>query len=81
MACQLHGKFETAPDAEFVERAAPLILDDLLAGADDLPNLAVGQSFPDPFQTRMATGICFGGQASQGIMIAPPLSRISQSPV
>src|SRR5258708_4000527 len=42
----VHGKFEPAPDAQFVEGAAQMVLDDLLGGAHELANFAVGQTLP-----------------------------------
>ena len=38
----VHGQFEPAPDTQFVESAAQMVLDDLLRGAYELANLAVG---------------------------------------
>ena len=47
VAGHVHGQFQAAPDAQFVEGAAQVILDDLFAGADDLADFAIGQAFPD----------------------------------
>src|SRR6266567_5565419 len=43
----IHGQFEAAPDADFVKCAAQMILDHLFAGANNLADFAVGQTFPD----------------------------------
>jgi len=40
----VHGQFQAAPNAQFVEGAAQVVFDDLLAGADDAADLAVGQA-------------------------------------
>src|SRR5258708_8037587 len=42
----VHGKFEPAPDAQLVEGAAQMVLDDLLGGAHELANFAVGKTLP-----------------------------------
>src|ERR1700681_3093369 len=47
VAGHVHGQFQSAPDAKFVERAAQMVLDHLFAGADDLANFAIGQALPD----------------------------------
>ena len=43
----VHCQFQPSPDPKFVKRAAQMILDCLFAGADDLANFAIGQTFPD----------------------------------
>src|ERR1700722_1920848 len=47
MAGDIHRKFQPAPNAQFVEDAAQMILDDLLAGSHDLADFAIGQPLPD----------------------------------
>ena len=47
MGRDIHGEFEAAPDPEFVKDASQVVLDDLLAGADDSADLAIGHAFPD----------------------------------
>jgi hypothetical protein len=47
MAGQVHSQFQPTPDAKFVKCAALVILDYLFAGADDLADFAIGQTFPD----------------------------------
>lgn len=47
VAGYIPGQFQTAPDIQRVERRAQVILDDLLAGADDLSDFAMGQPLPD----------------------------------
>jgi hypothetical protein len=59
VAGHIHGQFQTAPDTNLVERAAQMVLDHLFAGADDLADLAVGQTFLD--QNRDLN--FFGGKA------------------
>jgi hypothetical protein len=46
VACDIHGEFEAAPDAQFVEGAAQVILDDLLRGAHEVANLTIGKALP-----------------------------------
>src|SRR5690349_24822348 len=43
-------QLEAAPDAQFVKGVAQVVLDDLLSGADDISDLAVGLAFP--YQSR-----------------------------
>jgi len=47
MTGHVHGKLQAAPDANFVKGAAQVVLDDLFAGAKDLPDFAIGHAFPD----------------------------------
>src|SRR5258708_35282498 len=42
----VHGKSEPAPDAQFVEGAAQMVLEDLLGGTHEPANLAVGKTLP-----------------------------------
>src|SRR5271165_3541163 len=47
MGGHIHRQFQTAPYAKLVKRAAQVVLDDLLAGANDLADLTVGQTLPN----------------------------------
>src|SRR5580700_7158809 len=47
VAGHVHGQLQPAPDPQFVEDAAQVILDDLLAGTHDFSDLAVRQTLPD----------------------------------
>src|SRR3984957_7571670 len=46
----VHGQFQPAPDSEFVERTAQMVLDYLFTGADNLADFAIGQAFPDQYR-------------------------------
>src|ERR1700678_1670841 len=47
VAGHVHGQLEAAPDAQFVEGAAQVILDDLLGGAHQFADLTIGETFPN----------------------------------
>src|ERR1700726_2578153 len=47
VAGHVHCQFQTIPDSKLVKYAAQMILDYLFAGADDLANFAISQTFPD----------------------------------
>jgi hypothetical protein len=42
VAGNVHGKLQSAPYAQFIESAAQMVLDHLLAGTHDLAYFAVG---------------------------------------
>src|ERR1022692_1185639 len=43
----IERQFQTAPDAELVKCVAQIILDDLLGGANDVGDFAIGLAFPN----------------------------------
>jgi hypothetical protein len=47
MAGHVHGQLETAPDAEFVEGAAKMVLDDLLSSTHKPADFTIGKALPD----------------------------------
>jgi len=69
VAGHVHRQFQPAPDAEFVEDAPQMVLDDLLTGADDATNLSIGKAIPD----ENAIWISLGVRRSRGVMTVPPL--------
>src|SRR5580704_8863772 len=42
VSCDIHGQLQPAPNPQFIEDAAHVILDDLLAGVQQLADLTVG---------------------------------------
>ncbi len=66
VARYIHRQFQAAPNTDFGEGAAEVVLDDLLGGAGDFADFAIGQPFPD--QDRNLN--FFGGEALAGVMIA-----------
>jgi hypothetical protein len=47
VAGHVHGQLQPAPDSQFVKGTAQMVLDDLLGGANDFADFAIGETFPD----------------------------------
>ena len=47
VAGNVHSQFQPTPNPNFVECAAQVILDDLLAGSHNLADFAIGEALPN----------------------------------
>jgi len=70
MAGHVERKFQAAPNSELVERAAQVVLDYLLGGADVVGDFAIGETLPNQgrhlrfFAGQLITGLHRGSLLS-----------------
>ena len=67
VAGYIHGQLEPAPDTQFIEGAAQVILDDLLRCARQLADFTIGEPLPDQRGHLISLGV----KRSRGVMASP----------